>query len=105
VNNVLYIGSDRNLKWNGAFDEENDLYLNSATITYALKTTPGGTILGTGTLDYVSPSNGNYFGIIDSTVTGALTEDAQYVLEVTFVQGNYNDFRQLWVTALYRRKK
>lgn len=96
----LYIGSDRTVTWTGA--RAGGSYLNSATVTWALKTLSG-TSVATGSLSYQSGSNGNYVGTIASSVTGGLTENDYYYLEVTLSQSGYDDFRRLYCKAQYRR--
>lgn len=93
----LPINSDVYVEFLGARDSADDSYLNSGTCTYALylaPTTPGGSRTavtgGTGTLSYVAASNGNYRGVIESTITGTLTKGLPYDVVITFVQGNYN---------------
>lgn len=103
----IYIGEDMNPRWTDATVTPTATGVatpaNSATITYALKTAAGVAVSGgTGTLDYISGSSGDYIGVIESTVTSTLTAGAQYVLETTFVQGNYNDFRVTKYRAAYR---
>ena len=97
----IYISVDHNMTLTGM--NIAGTYLNTATATYVLKDADGSTVSGgTGTLSYVSASNGNYLGVIESTVTALLTENARYWIEITFSQGSYQDFRRLPVRALYR---
>lgn len=59
-------------------------YINDATITYAVKDSAGATVSGgTGTLSYVTGSNGDYKGTIPDSVTSLLTENALYDVVIT----------------------
>jgi hypothetical protein len=78
-------------------------YLNSATVTYAVKTVTGTTLTGgTGSFSYTAASNGDYTATIESTVTTLMTPGATYVCEVTISSGSYNDKRYLRRTAQKR---
>lgn len=100
----IFINADNNVTWTGATGGGS--YLNSATVTYALKTTSGTTVSGgTGTLSYVSASNGDYSGTIESSVTTSLSEGAVYLLQITLVSGSYNDYRQLEVVGTLRENE
>lgn len=105
---VIYLNEDRVLVWLGASytDATGTVqYLNSATITYAIKTVGGATVAGgTGTLDYVSGTNGNYRGVVESTVTAdtVLSEGTQYNVWITLSQAPYDGFRKLVCRAEYR---
>lgn len=104
----LYIGEDHNHRWgtnatDGAKDDLAGTYLNAAVVTWALKDAAGVLVTGgTGTLAYVAASNGNYLGVIQSTVTALLTVGQTYYLETTLVQGDFNAFRRLPFQARYR---
>jgi hypothetical protein len=106
---VLYIGEDNNLYWDGAAGTSSTTgataFLNAATITYALKTAAGASVAsGTGSLTYITGSDGNYVGAIQSTVTSTLTAGAVYYLEYTLVSSPYNGFRKLKRRAKYRER-
>ena len=97
--NLLYISADMTVTYNDATADSTAL--TTGTCTYALKTADGTAVsIGTGTLTHSSA--GDYAGVIESTVTATLTENALYRLEITFVQGAYNDFRRLLCKAVYR---
>jgi len=98
----IYIGCDNLIKYTGAKDSDSGTYLNTGTCSYTLTDSAGATI-GSGTLSYVAASNGNYEAIVDAVVAALLEDGAIYTLTVTFVQGNYDDKRQLAVSAAYRR--
>lgn len=98
---TIYIGSDHTITLEGLTG--NGVYLNAATVTYALKTSAGTTVTnGTGSLTYTAASNGDYTGTIESTVTSTLTDGALYRLEITITESPYNDFRRLDLWATYR---
>jgi hypothetical protein len=93
----LFLSTDHHIKVTGLQDEDSAAYLNAATITYAVKNEDGDTITGgTGSLSYVAASNGNYLGVIQSTVLVTnsavpLTEFEEATVVVTISQGDYND--------------
>lgn len=105
VGNILYINEDVRVKLTG-LSYETDLggttYLNAATITYALKDALGATVAGgTGTLDYIATTNGNYAAVIDKAVTVLLAEGARYFLHVPIAEGNRDGYRRLSLRAEY----
>lgn len=97
---ALYIGADMDVEYTGAQDREGT-FLNSGTCTWQLFTAAGVSV-ATGTLTYDTGSDGDYYGVIESTVTAGLTADAPYYVIITFVQGAYNDSRKLNSRAAYR---
>jgi hypothetical protein len=104
---LIHIGEDRNVWWEGATGTSSTTgatgFLNAASITYALKTAAGASVAsGTGSLTYITGSDGNYVGAIQSTVTSALTAGALYHLEITLVSSPYNGFRVVKMRAKYR---
>lgn len=107
--NVLYLQSDNDIKLTGLSVADDGSYLNSATVTYAIKNEAGSTITGgTGTLSYVSASNGNYLGVVDSAVmitTSAtpFTLTGTFFVEISIDSGAYEDFRRIPVTVAYRQ--
>ncbi len=72
-----------------------------ATLTYAIKNSGGTTLAGgTGTLAYSSALSAAagvpvYAATVESTVTTLMAVDGYYRIEVTFVEGDYNDFRKV----------
>jgi len=99
----LYINADQDLFLVGARLADGT-FLNSATVTWAVYTAAGSAVSGaTGTLSYVSGSDGNYAGVIASTVNASFTENAKYTLIITLVQGGYNDERRIPCIGTYRR--
>ncbi len=89
----VIIGDDFTLRINGARDPDGS-FLNSATVTFELFTAAGVSVT-TGSLSYVAASNGNYRGVIESTVTSALTAGAQYYVIFVLVQSSYD-----WIDRL-----
>lgn len=105
--NVIYIGEDLTLTFTGASVtvQGSTSYLNSATVTYAVKDATGTAVSGaTGTLTYVAASNGNYEGTLESSVTtpANFTEGGTYIVEYTLSQSTYNGFRRMVCRAAYR---
>lgn len=98
---ALYIGADMNVAYSGASIASTGAYLNAGTCTWTLKDSDGLTV-GNGSLAYVAASNGNYLGVIESTVTGTLTADAPYTLYVVFAQSTYDDKRIIPLRAANR---
>lgn len=96
----LFIGADVTITLTGM--SGGGSYLNAATATWTLADNSGTTVT-TGSLSYVSASNGNYSGVIDAATTGTLTEGAVYTLTVTFAQSGYDDKRRLRLSAAYRQ--
>lgn len=98
----LYIGADHDVSYTGAANAMTGAYFNAGTCTYTLTDENGATV-GSGTLSYEAASNGNYYGVIESTVTGTLTVDALYWLQIVFDSGTgYNDKRYVPLRAAYR---
>jgi hypothetical protein len=106
---VLYLNADNNIKVTGLSDADSGDYLNSATVTYVIKNEAGSTITnGTGTLSYVTASNGNYLGVVDSAVmvtTSAIpfTLTGVFFIEITVDSSAYEDFRRIPCTVAYRQ--
>ena len=61
---AIYIDEDNVIQWDGMADSTDSTYINDATATYAIKTL-GGTSKATGSLAYVSGSDGKYQGTLD----------------------------------------
>ncbi|TXH99564.1 MAG: hypothetical protein E6Q76_19645 [Rhizobium sp.] len=104
---MLYIGEDMTVTWSGASGTDGSdgstEYLNAATVTYAIKTVAGASVSGgTGSLSYIAGSNGDYIGVIESTVTAGLTPGARYIIEYTLVEDPYRGFRRVAETAVLR---
>lgn len=92
--NHLFAGNDALLRWTGAANSVTGAYLNAATVTaqlYDENDDPKGDPV---TLDYVAGSNGNYLGVLESSVIDAhFAVGDRYELVVTLVQGGVNGRR------------
>lgn len=108
---VMYLKCDNNVKYAGAADADSAAYLNTLTVTYALKTESDTTVTGgTGSLTYQTASNGNYLGTIDSTVmvldsAVPFTTTGSFFLEITASGSGYSDFRRIPFTVTYRTEQ
>lgn len=100
----IHVGADEEAYYEGARKRSDGTALNSGTCTWYLHTESdyamGGAISGaTGSMDYVAASSGNYLGVIDAAVTGALTVGAYYWLRITFSASGYDDERRFPLVA------
>lgn len=87
----IIIGDDFTLRLNGMRDPDAaaGVYLTTATVTFELFTAAGVSV-SSGSLSYTAASNGNYRGVIESTVTDTLTSGGLYYVIFVLVQGAYN---------------
>lgn len=76
----LYIGSDNTLKVDALRDVD-DAYVNDATVAGQVKDAAGVNVGSSISLSYVAASNGNYRGILDSTVSANLVAGNVYKVE------------------------
>lgn len=81
----LLIGSDNTLKVDALRDAD-DVYVNDATVTAQVTDSTDSNVGSAVTLDYVATSNGNYRGVLDSTVSANLTTGNIYT--VTYSMSN-----------------
>lgn len=90
-------GSDYYVRYEGARDAVSGSYLNSGTVTYAMYYTADDSAVsgGTGSLSYTAASNGDYLGVVESTVTSTLAIGVQVYIIITFSQSAYNDVRRV----------
>jgi len=95
----LYIGCDMEAPYEGAF--AGGVYLNAATVGWELLDAAG-SVLGSGSCAYVAASDGDYLGVIESTVTAALTRGRPYRVRYTLASGTVNDVQQVECVAAYR---
>lgn len=108
MSQILYLQADNNIKVTGLSDGDTGAFLNSETVTYAIKNEAGTTITGaTGTLDYVASSDGNYLGVVDASVmvlnsAVPFTLTGTFFIEITVSGSGYDDFRRIPVTVAYR---
>ena len=105
---VIYVGNDTLLELDKLRRASTGAFINDATVTYAIKSdssgAPGSTLSGgTGSLSYVTGSNGKYQGTIESSVT--TTAGSLYWIEVTFSSGSLNGVIQEQVEAQRRGKR
>lgn len=102
---ILWIGADNLVRFDGAKNSSSGAYLNAATVTMTLKDSGGSPVAGaTGVnLYYVSGSNGRYEGTLESTL--ALVDGAEYTLEITFAEAGLEDFRTIPCIAKRRALK
>lgn len=96
---ILYINSDNLLRWDRMRLASNGNYVNDATVTWALEDA-GGDEVATGSLEYVSATNGQYDGVLESTVV--LVSGGIYYLKVTAESGQANGFRRVECVAAYQ---
>jgi len=98
---TLFVNSDNLIRWDGMTLASTGVYVNDATVTYAIKTAAGAAVPGaSGSLTYVTSRNGRYDGVCESSVT--LIADRTYYLEVTAVAGGANGFRRVECVAAYQ---
>lgn len=98
---ALYVGEDMAIQMIGLRDAITGSYVNDATMTYTLKTAAGVAVTGASAISmaYVAASDGNYRGTMDAAVSGTLTNETVYYLEIT-VSGSV--FRRIKCKAEYR---
>lgn len=97
----IYINADNTVTLNKVKDLDG-VFLNAGTCTFVLKTKKEGTVVHTGTLTYVTSSDGKYQEVIDASVTAGLVESDYYYLDVDFAEGSYDGYFRLEVQASYR---
>lgn len=103
-NRVLHIGCDEDVFYSDAQAAADGTALTTGTCTFVVKTLAGTTVSGTsGTASHVS--GGDYRGVIESTGTANLSNGSEYVIEITFAQSPYNDFRRIQCVAKYRTEE
>lgn len=76
-------------------------FVNDGTATFEVKT-GAGVVIGSGTLDHVADTDGDYHGVILAAVTETLVKGTPYSVEITFVKGSDRDLRQETRTARFR---
>lgn len=77
---ALYVANDNVLELNGLIDELAGTYINSATVTYALKDSDGATV-DSGSMTYVSASNGVYRATLADTLSITAGESYTAVID------------------------
>ncbi|AMV23423.1 hypothetical protein VT84_03370 [Gemmata sp. SH-PL17] len=98
----LFIGCDMEVPYEGAFANGN--YINDATVTYTLRDRAGAPVAGgSGSCPYVAESNGDYLGVIESTVTALCANRQKYTLLIVMSAPNdVNDTRVIELQPAYR---
>ncbi len=98
---TIYVNEDTEVIWDKMTDEANGSFVNSATVTFAVSTTPypavNAVANGTGSLSYVSASDGRFVGAIPYNV--AVTRGATYYLQITAVSSGRYGFREIVCVA------
>lgn len=102
---VIYIAADNEVFLEGM--EADGTELNAGTATWSLKDATTGTEVtsGNGSLTYVASSDGDYVGVIPSSVTEDLVEGRLYWIDITFAEDGDDDFRRLKRVARYREEE
>jgi len=99
---AIYIDEDNVIQWDGMADSTDSSYINDATATYEIKTL-GGTSKATGSLAYVSGSDGKYQGTLDKADAAELVAGTEYVLEITAASSGRDGFRRIPFVARYHQ--
>lgn len=97
---MIAIGSDNALFLSGLQDSLTSSYLNSAVVTWQL-TDSSNTVLGSGSLSYVSASNGDYQGNMPNSLTSTLVVGQRYFLTWTATYSGFQFQDQQLHAALY----
>lgn len=83
ASSIIGIGNDVSVMLTGAYDEGAEGYLNAATVTFTVYGSNGTTaIAGPTAMTYIAASNGDYRGVLESSIVDAL------VTAGTMVPGN-----------------
>lgn len=97
----IYMNADTEIIWDKMTDEKDGTYINDATVTYTVSSTPYPTVTavsnGTGSLSYVAASNGKYVGAVAHNAS--LTRDQTYYLQLTATSQNRYGFREIECVA------
>jgi len=96
---MILIGADNDVYWDALRFSKNGTYINDATMTFTLKDSAGVNVTGAVSvaMTYQTASNGDYVGVLPSSVTAALTDGAAYEFVITAT--NYNLQRRKWDVA------
>lgn len=105
------IGCDHNLWYgkgpvDGAKDARTGLPLNGLSVSYQFYAAVDDEELTSGavSMDYVENSNGNYLGVLPSTITADLEDGEEYYALITATGGGYDDVRKILGRAAYRER-
>jgi hypothetical protein len=80
----LYINASNIIYLNGLYDNISETYVNNASVTYTI-TDNSSTPVATGSLAYISTTNGNYSVQLASNLS--LINNTQYTVTVVAVYG------------------
>lgn len=98
---TIYVASDTLIEWDKAAKASDGTYLNAATVSYQLTDLAGNNISGaSGSMSYVTASDGRYQGVLDSTVS--LTDGQEYWILITLTSaGGIGSARKVRCVARY----
>lgn len=101
TSNYIYVSSDNLVQFKGAVNALTGAYLNAAVVACNLYDSGGALVPGASgiTMTYQPGTNGNYAGVIPSTV--ALVDGAQYTVEIVFAQNDVDRTIRWDVLAVY----
>ena len=85
---TLYINSDNIITLTGLYDNLNDAYVNTATVTSQLTDSAGTAVGSATTLNYKAGSDGNYEGTRDDATVAAITANCYYTETTTAINGS-----------------
>lgn len=101
-NPSLYISEDNKFKITGLRDIQEDEYVTNATGTWTLQTRTGTAIAGgSGSMDYVAGTDGDYVGYMDAAVAALLTEVGRYRLIISLSSEGRELYRLVSLPAAY----
>lgn len=103
MNAELLVGNDNSIRVRGVKNNDTGSYMNACTTkTWALHTAAdgGGSLVSSGTFDYVASSNGEYLSGIDDAV--AIVAGTTYYLSVTLVESGVKFYINIPVVAVRR---
>lgn len=101
---VIYTNNDNVVEIAGLQNSATEAYLNSATCTFTLSETPGGSAVSGAdgvSLTYVSSSDGVYRGTLADTVS--LTNGKRYYMTITADAGA--DLKAVWTVPVVARER
>lgn len=111
---ALYIASDMDVTLTGASVAATGAFLNAGTVTFSLLSAGirqvSGRLVASGSetvlsgptaMAYIAASDGNYRGVMPSTVTALLTDRTYYYVDIVYTDGNYDVKFRLTCLAQY----
>ncbi len=99
---IFYKENDNLIRWDGMARASDGAYVNDATVTFSLKDSDDEELVS-GSMPYVSGSNGRYQGTVQSTVGLGDVDDVVW-LEVTAVSGALDGFRRIQGRVTHRKE-